>query len=161
MRNSASSSVQSFPSSADKGFILCWNLNDFEFPTHLIVGLKVLLGSSLVNTGSRAVGGRICSFSPCIEQVQRTCRSLEEHGFTDINTLEILLRVHDVRTISMQIPDLGKPSGDRASPASEGNEGSKQMSASQHPCETFKTGVPPRETVGHTGYLTFATKNLF
>lgn len=107
-------------------------------------------------------GGRICSFSPCIEQVQRTCRALEEHGFTEINTLEILLRVHDVRTVRLQIPDLGKPLEDQSSPASDANDGSKQMSSSsQDTCSIFKSGVPPRETVGHTGYLTFATKSLF
>ncbi|XP_035748548.1 tRNA (adenine(58)-N(1))-methyltransferase catalytic subunit TRMT61A isoform X2 [Egretta garzetta] len=44
----------------------------------------------------KAEGGRICSFSPCIEQVQRTCLAMEEYGFTEINTLEILLRVYNV-----------------------------------------------------------------
>ncbi|XP_040415584.1 tRNA (adenine(58)-N(1))-methyltransferase catalytic subunit TRMT61A isoform X2 [Cygnus olor] len=43
----------------------------------------------------KAEGGRICSFSPCIEQVQRTCLAMEEYGFTEINTLEILLRVYN------------------------------------------------------------------
>uniref|UniRef100_A0A8C5Q584 tRNA (adenine(58)-N(1))-methyltransferase catalytic subunit TRMT61A n=1 Tax=Leptobrachium leishanense TaxID=445787 RepID=A0A8C5Q584_9ANUR len=96
-------------------------------------------------------GGRICSFSPCIEQVQRTCRALEGHGFTEINTLEILLRVHDVRTIRLQIPDLGKPLEDQASPASDANDAPKPMTYSQDACSIFKSGVPPRETVGHTG----------
>ena len=28
------------------------------------------------------IGGRLCSYSPCIEQVQRTCTALRASGFT-------------------------------------------------------------------------------
>ncbi|XP_069494232.1 tRNA (adenine(58)-N(1))-methyltransferase catalytic subunit TRMT61A [Ambystoma mexicanum] len=94
-------------------------------------------------------GGRICSFSPCIEQVQRTCLALEEHGFTELDTLEILLRVYDVRTVSLPIADLGA-----------GTPSSLPCPAPQGVAQ-FKSGVPLKEVVGHTGYLTFATKSLF
>ncbi|NP_001079426.1 tRNA methyltransferase 61A L homeolog isoform X1 [Xenopus laevis] len=104
-------------------------------------------------------GGRICSFSPCIEQVQRTCLALEEHGFTEINTLEILLRVYDVRTVNLQVPDLGRAAEEKSS--LDVIDRPKQIPAGQHASALFKSGVPPRETVGHTGYLTFATKSLF
>ncbi|KAJ7549066.1 hypothetical protein O6H91_07G038700 [Diphasiastrum complanatum] len=40
----------------------------------------------------------LCSFSPCIEQVQRTCEALTSNHFTDIRTFEVLLRSYDVRT---------------------------------------------------------------
>eukprot|EP01096_Ripella_sp_DP13-Kostka_P012499 TRINITY_DN524_c0_g1_i1.p1 TRINITY_DN524_c0_g1~~TRINITY_DN524_c0_g1_i1.p1 ORF type:complete len:382 (-),score=113.56 TRINITY_DN524_c0_g1_i1:3-1148(-) len=40
--------------------------------------------------------GRICSFSPCIEQVQRACRTLMETGFHDVRTVEVLRRDVDV-----------------------------------------------------------------
>ncbi|XP_067411107.1 tRNA (adenine(58)-N(1))-methyltransferase catalytic subunit TRMT61A isoform X3 [Emydura macquarii macquarii] len=75
-------------------------------------------------------GGRICSFSPCIEQVQRTCLVMEEHGFTEINTLEILLRVYNVRTISLQIPDLGKAAEDNSSTGFDSSNQSNQGSPS-------------------------------
>ncbi|XP_062974186.1 tRNA (adenine(58)-N(1))-methyltransferase catalytic subunit TRMT61A [Elgaria multicarinata webbii] len=109
-------------------------------------------------------GGRICSFSPCIEQVQRTCLALEEHGFTEISTFEILLRVYNVRTISLQIPDLGKAAEDSSSGSFDGgNPSNREASCAslQQGTVQFKSGVQPREMVGHTGYLTFATKSLF
>ena len=40
--------------------------------------------------------GMFCSFSPCIEQVQRTAEMLNAHGFRDIRTMEILLRQQEV-----------------------------------------------------------------
>ena len=52
-------------------------------------------------------GGRICSFSPCIEQVQRTCECLDELEFGEIETLECLTRAFDVRSVNMSLPDLG------------------------------------------------------
>ncbi|KAJ7400923.1 tRNA (adenine(58)-N(1))-methyltransferase catalytic subunit TRMT61A [Pitangus sulphuratus] len=74
----------------------------------------------------KAEGGRICSFSPCIEQVQRTCLAMEEYGFTEINTLEILLRVYNVRTISLQIPDLGKAAEDNSGTGFDSSNPSNQ-----------------------------------
>ncbi|KAJ1980625.1 tRNA (adenine-N(1)-)-methyltransferase catalytic subunit trm61 [Dimargaris cristalligena] len=41
--------------------------------------------------------GKLCSFSPCIEQVQRTCEALSDNGFTDICMFEVLVRNHDIR----------------------------------------------------------------
>ncbi|XP_040267284.1 tRNA (adenine(58)-N(1))-methyltransferase catalytic subunit TRMT61A [Bufo bufo] len=99
-------------------------------------------------------GGRLCSFSPCIEQVQRTCLALNEHGFAEINTLEILLRTYDVRTVSLQIPNFGKAVEEKENP--ESGDASKPLSGSQQGCALLKSGISPRETVGHTGYLTFA-----
>lgn len=83
-------------------------------------------------------GGRFCSFSPCIEQVQRTCQALAACGFSELSTLEVLPQVYNVRTVSLPVPDLGARPGPDAAP--------------------FRSGTPMKETVGHTGYLTFATK---
>lgn len=87
---------------------------------------------------SSCAGGRFCSFSPCIEQVQRTCQALAACGFSELSTLEVLPQVYNVRTISLPAPDLGASPGPDAGP--------------------FRSGMPMKETVGHTGYLTFATK---
>ncbi|XP_067098717.1 tRNA (adenine(58)-N(1))-methyltransferase catalytic subunit TRMT61A [Osmerus mordax] len=101
-------------------------------------------------------GGRVCSFSPCIEQVQRTCEALGEEGFEDISTLEVLLKVHDVRTVSLPLPDFGTDAPPKilSDPTGEGPPPAAPSNASVF----CKTTTAPREMPGHTGYLTFATK---
>ncbi|KAK3092850.1 hypothetical protein FSP39_007896 [Pinctada imbricata] len=137
-------------------------------------------------TALKKEGGRICSFSPCIEQVQRTCEVLTELGFEDISTMECLVRNFDVRTVNLPIPDLG--GGDSIETSSikkEKNtvdeESDKKQeivksnadgdkSSAENAKQTFdfigkkedknfyfKSGVAPTQMPGHTGYLTFAT----
>ncbi|XP_061115658.1 tRNA (adenine(58)-N(1))-methyltransferase catalytic subunit TRMT61A [Conger conger] len=104
-------------------------------------------------------GGRVCSFSPCIEQVQRTCAALAEQDFGEICTLEVLLRVFDVRAITLALPDLGQEDplqADLETPSEGGAPATTNASASV----ICRTAMPPREMAGHTGYLTFATKSL-
>ncbi|XP_043553439.1 tRNA (adenine(58)-N(1))-methyltransferase catalytic subunit TRMT61A isoform X1 [Chiloscyllium plagiosum] len=106
-------------------------------------------------------GGRICSFSPCIEQVQRTCLAMTEQGFMDIHTFEILLRVYDVRTVSLQLPDLGVGDTNNQDTVADKNQSKEDSWSDLQPGTTqFKSGAPLREMAGHTGYLTFATKYL-
>jgi len=47
---------------------------------------------------------RICCFSPCIEQVQKTILALKEHQFTDIKMIEVLDRSHNYK--SMKVDDI-------------------------------------------------------
>jgi tRNA (adenine57-N1/adenine58-N1)-methyltransferase len=52
-------------------------------------------------------GGRICCFSPCIEQVQRSCEKLAEMKYQDIRTFEVLLRNLEKRTKNWKsLPEL-------------------------------------------------------
>ncbi|XP_071762230.2 tRNA (adenine(58)-N(1))-methyltransferase catalytic subunit TRMT61A [Centroberyx gerrardi] len=103
-------------------------------------------------------GGRVCSFSPCIEQVQRTCEALAEQGFQEISTLEVLLRVHDVRTVTLPLPDFGPAPSSSSSSSSSSDTQPAAPPPAAHNQVTCKTTTPPREMAGHTGYLTFATK---
>lgn len=52
------------------------------------------------------LGGRFCSFSPCIEQVQRCCEALEQNGFVEMQTMEILQIEEYVKTKTINILDL-------------------------------------------------------
>lgn len=55
----------------------------------------------------RAAVSRICSFSPCIEQVQAACKALHLHGFTDVVTYECLARNLDIITANVPMAELG------------------------------------------------------
>ncbi|XP_069949319.1 tRNA (adenine(58)-N(1))-methyltransferase catalytic subunit TRMT61A isoform X2 [Cherax quadricarinatus] len=48
-------------------------------------------------------GGRICSFSPCIEQVSRACELMASIGLQEITTLECLAREFQVKYISLPV----------------------------------------------------------
>lgn len=50
-------------------------------------------------------GGRLCSFSPCIEQVQKTCEALQSAGFTEVVALECLRREYRVQNRTFPVAE--------------------------------------------------------
>jgi len=105
-------------------------------------------------------GGRLCSFSPCIEQVQKTCQKLKECGFTEVSTLECLNREFQVRRVSLPVfdKDLDLLAASRKRKLEEDSEEVTEKATEPEMKETkFVTGVPLTTMPGHTGYLTFAT----
>ncbi|PLW08414.1 hypothetical protein PCANC_20091 [Puccinia coronata f. sp. avenae] len=54
---------------------------------------------------NRSQLSRICCFSPCIEQVQKTCQTLESLGFSDIIMFETLVRTHEPVSVAMPAVD--------------------------------------------------------
>ena len=109
-----------------------------------------------------APGGILCSFSPCIEQVQRTCAAMASQGFEDVRTFETLLRDWDFE---------GAPAGSgsgSSSGSSGGGSGSKWGGGKAQgpgaappflpwpPLSGSATLQPKSQARGHTGYLTFA-----
>lgn len=99
--------------------------------------------------------GIVCSFSPCIEQVQRSCETLRSN-FTDIRTFEVLLRAYEVKEERLRIDGGDNGLSLRSPPhkkrqclsgEEKGWDVERSRSVMARPCS---------ETRGHTGYLTFA-----
>ncbi|XP_078160580.1 S-adenosyl-L-methionine-dependent methyltransferases superfamily protein [Carex rostrata] len=97
----------------------------------------------------------LCSFSPCIEQVQRTCETLRQ-SFSDIRTFEVLVRSYEIREqhFAKRVPEedgspVGPPPQKRkqsALTATKSEKTESNISVMAKPCNTAR---------GHTGYLTF------
>lgn len=120
----------------------------------------------------KLTGGRICTFSPCIEQVQRTCLALQECGFQDIVTVECLQRMYEVRRITQTVMNFDdtkvddtsfdKCKEDDADDMEVQQQSSNKNSSGQNARKENETvahwaAVPPLQTPGHTGYLTYAS----
>lgn len=110
-------------------------------------------------------GGRICSFSPCIEQVQKTCVEMKACGFTEITTMECLNREFQVRKIALPVFDSNLDLLAASRKRKLDNEGGdteikadpEEAKAEEMKDAKFVTGVPLTTMPGHTGFLTFAT----
>ncbi|XP_027334965.1 tRNA (adenine(58)-N(1))-methyltransferase catalytic subunit TRMT61A-like isoform X1 [Abrus precatorius] len=97
--------------------------------------------------------GTLCSFSPCIEQVQRSCETLRT-CYTDIRTFEILLRTYEVQEGKMERLQ-GDGNGCNASLPSKRKQCSDGSYVLSSPISSVMAR-PCSEARGHTGYLTFA-----
>ncbi|KVH92831.1 tRNA (adenine(58)-N(1))-methyltransferase catalytic subunit TRMT61A [Cynara cardunculus var. scolymus] len=99
--------------------------------------------------------GVLCSFSPCIEQVQRSSETLASN-FTDIRTFEVLLRTYEVREGKMDHcqTEGGTPGSRPCKRKHRTSEGSQWEQ--EHSGSSIVMARPSGEAKGHTGYLTFA-----
>lgn len=93
-------------------------------------------------------GGRICSFSPCIEQVQKTCEALLSLRFQELHTMEVLQTQYRVQPRTLPVLNLEFLKTEK--------DGSETIHNQKEEVNFF-SAVPPPSLPGHTGYLTFAT----
>jgi len=99
---------------------------------------------------------RICSFSPCIEQVQQLCEALTE-SFIEITSWECLLRPYDVLDLSEDLQV------EEESDKKKKKENKRKRKLSQKNTDSLQVPTklvtrPVNIMRGHTGYLTFAVK---
>jgi len=142
-----------------------------------------VIDSASINLKSQ---GKICSFSPCIEQVQATCEALAKKKFKRIKTYEVLTRTYDLGH-THYLPPLDnlelltttykerKEKRKREEANSTSKQGKRQRTKTGGGVGSGTTtqagkginlerpghmliATPQRFSRGHTGYLTFATK---
>ncbi|XP_010453585.1 PREDICTED: tRNA (adenine(58)-N(1))-methyltransferase catalytic subunit TRMT61A [Camelina sativa] len=110
--------------------------------------------------------GVLCSFSPCIEQVQRTCEVLRS-DFIEIRTFEVLLRTYEVKEVkevkmdtSSMVDESHEDDNGGMRPCKRKHRSNEDDTVSRDNSSSNATSVvmarPCSEARGHTGYLTFA-----
>lgn len=94
--------------------------------------------------------GRICCFSPCIEQVQLTCKALKEAGFVEIRMFEVLMRDHVLQKTMVESLPTTKQDTLKKRKRANGQDSTEPSSVLLSSCIVDKVK-------GHTSFLTFAT----
>lgn len=111
-------------------------------------------------------GARLCCFSPCIEQVQKTHNSLRENLFLDVATYESLLRpVETVKNITLKQLNFGTETEQEVPlqsveemDATDTDEYAPSTSDRKALSPDYIISFPSASIAGHTGFLTFATR---
>ncbi|PAV85335.1 hypothetical protein WR25_22837 [Diploscapter pachys] len=105
---------------------------------------------------SRMRGGRLVSFSPCIEQVQRTAEAMASNGFVQITTVEIVPKTYKVIGKISQTLEEFDVDGDPFT--NERNTKSNDENGETKALPTSIKAIPyPAQQPTHTGYLIHAT----
>ena len=90
---------------------------------------------------------RLCSFSPCIEQVQKTCEALRELGFFQIRTFECVFREFETYRLQERVPKMW-----------EETKNSDELKIRFNPALQTGATCVNSDMATHTGYLTFCSR---
>jgi len=142
---------------------------DLPTPWLAVASAKACLRSS----------GRICSFSPCIEQVQAFCNELQEYGFYEIETYECLLKEYMGNLVNYPTPccitgnrkvkhgsnegtdksssnDMKEQEQETEKDQTDENSQAKKIALTGKESIQVRATRPLANIAGHTGFLTFA-----
>lgn len=114
---------------------------------------------------SRARGGRLVSFSPCIEQIQKACVEIRRQGFVQVETIELVPRkLKVIETGRESLEDFNKTN---AAPTEGNDNGIEGRGSKRRRLEGGRAAMGGRCSRGviayphsqptHTGYIISAT----
>ncbi|EQC28142.1 hypothetical protein SDRG_14099 [Saprolegnia diclina VS20] len=145
----------------------CRDACEQGFPEHLndkvdVVFLDLPCPWKAVGHAKRVLktGGAFASYSPCMEQVQKTCDALRLDGFDRVRTIETRLMTYTARTVTLPVPDFGSSDAAIANAIAEAS-GEKRKRVPEVPESELPTHTLAKrdeEMRGHTAFLTFAYK---
>lgn len=98
----------------------------------------------------KQTGGKLCFFSPCIEQVQRTCAKMICKGFIELHTYECLQREMNVQYKTLPVLDL------ECLKYKQTNEDIVHKNEKGKQEEKLLTVTHAHSLPGHTGFITIA-----
>ncbi|CAE6101496.1 unnamed protein product [Arabidopsis arenosa] len=106
--------------------------------------------------------GVLCSFSPCIEQVQRTCEVLRS-DFIEIRTFEVLLRTYEVKEVKMDTSSMVGESHEEDNegmrPCKRKHRSNEDVTVSQDNSSNATSVVMARPCSEARGYIAWRTVN--
>eukprot|EP00697_Spironema_sp_BW2_P006152 gnl/Spiro4/18571_TR9956_c0_g1_i1.p1 gnl/Spiro4/18571_TR9956_c0_g1~~gnl/Spiro4/18571_TR9956_c0_g1_i1.p1 ORF type:complete len:369 (-),score=84.64 gnl/Spiro4/18571_TR9956_c0_g1_i1:217-1323(-) len=160
---------------------VCEAVDDLEFADAIFLDLPRPWDAVVHAKKVLRPNARLCSFSPCIEQVGRTTERLRSLGFVDVTTLEVLLRTFECRQVELELPQNSHTVDERSEPHAKrqrtvapesytddtagaenppvaGSSPPEHKTATRVARKSLTVTKPYQDARGHTGYLTFACK---